>query len=409
MKGTFRSLAGRDFRLFFFGQVVSLMGTWTQEVALSWITYRVTGSAFLLALVAFSSQVPMFLAMPLGGKLADKFPKRSIMVCANLVDMSVASVLAYLSYKHAINIEVLVIGALALGLSGAMEMPSRQALIAEIVHDKRMMTNAIALNSLAFNSARLTGPALAGIVLALTNDSVCFGINALSYLFSIFTLLAIHPKKVVRKKIEGSMRGALDYIRNFLPARWLLLNVAVASFTTAPFMTFMPVFAKDVFHGGPDMLGTLMGTTGCGALCAAFYLANSKSVKNVGNRLIIAMFCTGFAGLLFSHNQLLTLALPIVFVSGAAFILSVTSCNMMLQSLVEEHLRGRVMAFYTMSAIGMMPLASLSFGFIVRHFGIRVVFMISGSIALIFGLVLRRQIPRINALAHPVLAEKGLI
>jgi MFS family permease len=144
-------------------------------------------------------------------------------------------------------------------------------------------------------------------------------------------------------------------------------------------------------------------------LCASFYLANSKSVKNVGNRLVIAIFCTGFAGLLFSHNHLLTLALPIVFVSGAAFILSVTSCNMMLQSLVEEHLRGRVMAFYTMSAIGMMPLASLSFGFIVRHFGIEVVFMISGTIALIFGLVLRRQIPRMDALAHPVLSEKGLI
>jgi MFS family permease len=272
-----------------------------------------------------------------------------------------------------------------------------------------MMTNAIALNSLAFNSARLTGPALAGIVLAATSDSVCFGLNALSYTFAIATLLCLRPKKVEQKNEPGSMREALAYIRHFVPARWLVFNVAISGFTTAPFMTFMPVFAKDVFHGGPDMLGTLMATAGCGALSAALYLASRKTVKDVGHRLVVATFATGFAGLLFSHNHLLTLALPLILVSGAAFIINVTSSNMMLQSLVDEHLRGKVMAFYTMSVIGAMPLASLTYGLIVRHFGIHVVFILSGCIAIAFGLVLKRQVPKMHELAHPVLSVKGFI
>jgi MFS family permease len=409
MKATFRALEGRDFRLFFFGQVISLMGTFIQEVALAWITYRVTGSAFYLALVAFSGQIPMLVAMPLGGMLADRFPKRFIMVCTHTVEMLLAFTMSYLTWKHAVDIKVLVLGSLTLGLSGAMEMPSRAALIAEIVHDRSVMTNAIALNSLSFNLARVTGPALAGIVLSLTTDSACFALNAISYLFAIAALLMLHPKKAVHKKVKGTLREAFAFVRDFVPARWLIFNVAIASFTTAPFMTFLPVFAKDVFHGGPDMLGTLMGTAGLGALSAALFLASRKNVKNVVPRLLIATFSTGFAGLLFSHNHLLTLALPLILVSGAAFIINVTSSNMMLQSLVDEHLRGRVMALYTMSVVGMTPLASLSYGFIVRHFGIQTVFMTSGAIAILFGLALRRQIPRMNALAHSALSEKGLI
>jgi MFS family permease len=407
LKTTFRALAGRDFRYYFFGQVISLIGTWVQQVTLSWIAYRVTGSAFMLGLVAFSGQIPMLVATPLGGVLADRYSKRNILIWTQVVEMVVATVLSVIAWQQTFDPWILVVSSVVLGLAGAIEMPSRQAFITEIIHDRNVLTNAIALNSLTFNAARLLGPAVAGFTLALFNEPACFAINAVSYIAAIYTLLVIRPDKPGKHRSAGSLMEALEYIRRFAPARWLVATVAITSICVSPFMTFMPVYAKDIFSGGPDLLGTFLGASGAGALAAALYLANRKSVDGLGNRIIWACFMGGIASAAFAYNRLLTMALPLLFVSGGAFIMIVTSCNILLQSLVPEHLRGRVMALYTMAFIGMLPLGSLAYGSLAHHMGsVKPVFVIAGVISAVYGYVLTKAMPDLRRSAQHVLNTK---
>lgn len=408
LKHMFRSLAGRDLRLFIGGQFVSFTGTWIQDVAMGWITYRVTGSPFMLAMVALASQLPLLLLTPLGGMLADRFSRRNILLVTHTLEMSLAAMLAWLAWKGQVDAPILIFSAAVLGTTTAFEMPSRQSMVAELVHDKRLLGNAIALNALAFNVARLLGPALAGITLALTSEPVCFALNVFSYMVGIATLLAIHPSRTQQRRSAGTWSEAIAYVRGFAPARWLIATVGVSSFCTAPFMIFMPVYAKDVFHGGPDMLGTLVGTVGCGALISAVYLASHKKIAELGTRILLGCFVTAMAGLLFGYNVLLTLALPLVLASGMAFILTVVASNMLLQSLVVEHLRGRVMSLYSISVMGLTPFASLIFGFIAKHWGTPLVFVVAGLVALAYALLLRRNFPEVMQHAHPVLHEKGL-
>lgn len=409
MKNTFRALAGRDFRYYFFGQIVSLIGTWVQQVALSWIAYRITGSALILGLVAFSGQIPMLVATPLGGYLADRYSKRNILLYTQAVEMLVAIALSVVAWQQGFNAWILIAASAVLGLSGAMEMPSRQAFITEIIHDRSLLPNAIALNSLTFNSARLVGPAIAGLTLALFNEPTCFAINAVSYIASIYTLLTIHAVKPVRVRVAGSFAEAFVYLRQFTPARWLITSVAVTSICVSPFMTFMPVYAKDIFQGGPDLLGTLLGASGSGALAASLYLANRKSLTGLGNRIALACLIGGIASAAFAYNTLLTLALPLLFVSGGTLIMIVTSCNILLQSLVPEHLRGRVMALYTMAFIGMLPLGSLIYGSIAHHIGsVKPVFVIAGLLLTGYGYLLMKAMPDLRKSAQKHLSKNNL-
>jgi len=406
LKNTFRALSGRDFRFYFFGQVVSLIGTWVQQVALSWIAYRITGSAFMLGLVAFAGQIPMLIGTPLGGVLADRFSKRNILLWTQVVEMAVASVLSVIAWQQGFNSTILIVASVVLGACGAIEMPSRQAFISEIIHDRSVMGNAIALNSMTFNGARLIGPAVAGFVLAVFNEPICFAINAVSYIAAIYTLLTIHPKTPSRQRAGGALKEALQYLVQFAPARWLVTTVAVCSICVAPFLTFMPVYAKDIFHGGPDLLGTLLGASGSGALAASLYLANRKSVSGLGDRIVLACMVGGVASAAFAYNPLMSVALPLLFLSGGAFILIVTSCNMLLQTMVPGHLRGRVMALYTISFIGMLPIGSLIYGGLADVLGgVQPVFVISGVVFVLFGYLLTRVIPTLRTEAHQVLGE----
>lgn len=404
MKNTFRALAGRDFRYYFFGQVVSLIGTWVQQVALSWIAYRVTGSAFMLGLVAFSGQIPMLVATPLGGMLADRFSKRNIIVWTQIVEMAVAILLAVVAWQQSFSPWILITASAVLGVAGALEMPCRQAFITEIIHDRGMLPNAIALNSLTFNAARLLGPAVAGFTLAISNEPACFAINAVSYLAAIYTLLTIHIDRPGRKRTPGSLMEAVDYLRAFAPARWLVATVAVTSICVSPFMTFMPVYAQDIFNGGPDLLGTLLGASGCGALLAALYLANKRSMVGLEKLIILGCLVAGITSAAFAYNRLLTIALPLLIISGGAFILIITSCNILLQSLVQEHLRGRVMALYTMAFIGMLPLGSLVYGSLAHHIGsVKPVFVIAGVISVGYGYLLMKVMPGLRHSARGIL------
>ena len=368
-----------------------------QQVALSWIAYRITGSAFMLGLVAFSGQVPMLVATPLGGILADRFSKRNILFWTEITELIVAITLSIIAWQQMFTPSILIVASLILGISGAIEMPSRQAFINEIIHDRSVLSNAIALNSLTFNVARLLGPAIAGFSLALFNESVCFAINSLSYFAAIYSLLLIHPKKVDASRKVNSMKDGLNYIRRSPMVRWLVLCVAMTSIGVSPFMTFMPIYAKDIFHGGPDLLGVLLGSSGTGALVASLYLANKKSTSDLTYVIPISCIVGGAAALIFSYNMLLSLALPLLFISGLTFITVVTSCNILLQEVVPQDLRGKVMALYTMSFIGMLPIGGLVYGSIAEHLGsVKPVFIISGLISSIFGVILLKIFPSLK-------------
>ena len=411
MNQTFRALAERDFRLYFFGQVVSLVGTWVQQVAMAWITYRVTGSAFMLGVIAFSGQIPSLLLSPLGGLLADRMDRRKLLAMIQVVAMAVAAWLGFVSYTESFSATVLVIAAVVLGVSSALEMPTRQAFILQTIHDRSHATNAIALNSIAFNGARLVGPAVAGAVLALIGETACFVVNAVSYLAAIYTLLAMRPRAVDHHRRGGSFREALQYLQSFEPARWLLITVAAASFCAAPMMTFMPVYAKDIFHGGPDTLGMLMGASGLGAVLAGLYLANRTTVVGLGARIGAGCLAIGVASVAFSYNPFFLVALPVLVVSGASTIIVITASNILLQHLVPEHLRGRVMALFTMSFLGMLPVSALLAGGLAHVAGVELVFVIAGFGTIIAGHAFRRQLPRLREMARPVLAEseKGVV
>ena len=409
MKNTFRSLAGRDFRLYFCGQCVSLVGTWVQQVAFAWIAYRITGSAFMLGLIAFAGQAPALVLSPFSTMLTDRYSRRSVLVVIQVIQMALAGLLAILAWQGDIFPWVLVVASLVLGVTGAFEMPVRQAFTPDIVHDRALMSNAIALNSVTFNAARLVGPAAAGVILAAFGEAACFAVNALSYVATIYTLLAIHPVRAEHAGPKKSILEGIAYVRHFAPARWLIITVVVASFCLAPYLTFMPVYAKDILKGGPDTLGMLMAASGFGALFAALYLANRKSVIGLGDRMVAGCFASAVAAGAFAYNHVLWAALPLLVISGCGTIIVVTSCNILLQTLVPDNLRGQVMALYSMSFIGVLPVASLVAGGIAHLIGVQPLFVLSGVLFAMLGFTLRRKLPWLRQVARPVLHEKGLL
>ena len=409
MKNTFRALAGRDFRLYFLGQCVSLIGTWVQQVAFGWIAYRVTGSALMLGLVAFSGQIPSLVLAPFSGALADRFGRRTVLVVVQVVQMALAALLAVLVMLGDVSVWVLVVASLVLGVTSAIEMPVRQAFTPDLVHDRALLHNAIALNSVTFNAARLLGPAVAGVVLAWFGEAACFAINAASYVATIYTLLSIRPTPPVARAVKKSLAEGVRYLRHFPPARWVIFTVIVASFCLAPYTTFMPVYAKDILKGGPDTLGLLMASSGLGALSAALYLANRKSVEGLGIRIVAGCCATAVASIAFAYNHLLWLAIPLLVVAGSGTIIVITSCNILLQSMVPDDLRSNVMGLYTMSFLGVLPLASLAAGAIAHASSVPVVFVLAGLLLAAMGATLFRKLPALRAAAHPIFREKGLL
>lgn len=404
-----RSLAGRDFRLYFGGQFISFIGTWVQQVALSWIAYRVTGSAAVLGLVAFATQAPTLLLGPAGGILADRMSRRRIIVCTQMVEMGVALALAWLAAHGLLGSETLVAAALVLGMAIAFEMPARQALIADLVSEHGHLSNAIALNSVSFNVARLVGPALGAFMLAGLGDLACFLANAASYLVEICTLLMLRPYRSRKIRERGTLAQGLDYLRGSRAPRWLLLTVAFSSVALAPFVTLLPVFAKEVFGRGVDSLGMLMAAFGVGSLAAALSLANRAHVTGFSLKVVAGCLCAGAAAALLSCNQHFLVALALMVVSGWSTVMIVTSSHILLQAVIPDHMRGQLMAFFGMAYGGALSLASLGAGALASMVGARPVFLGSAILYVVVGLALNRVQPRLRQDARPILVEKGLV
>jgi MFS family permease len=369
---TLRALRHRNFKLFFAGQLISLIGTWMQNVAQSWLVYRLTGSSFLLGSIGFVSQFPIFLLAFVGGTVADRYNRHKLVVGAQAACMALAFMLSGLTLTGAVRIwHIFVLSAL-LGAVNAFEMPARQAFVVELVTKEDLM-NAIALNSSVFNGARILGPAVAGVLIAGIGEGWCFFANGVSYIAVIVGLLLMRlqaPKaRAARKSAVGDVLEGFQYVRRTRPARALFLLLGLASIFGMPYSVLMPIFADRILHGGPRGLGILMGSTGLGAFIGSIFLAARRDTEGLGK--LIAYACIGFAGglMMFSMSRYFWLSAVFLIVVGFSLMVQMAATNTLVQTMVPDRLRGRVMATHVWMFLGMTPFGSFVAGSIATHVG----------------------------------------
>jgi len=411
LAATLRALKHRNFQLFFSGQLISLIGTWMQNVAQAWLVYRLTGSSLLLGSVGFASQFPVFLAAPWGGIVADRHNRHRVVIATQTASMLLAFVLAGLTLTRLITIPQIFALAALLGVVNAFDIPGRQAFIVEMVGKEDLM-NAIALNSSMFNGARVIGPAIAGILVARIGEGWCFFANGVSYIAVIAGLLLMRvPARAHR--VEGSpiahiMEG-FRWVRETVPIRALLLLLGLVSLVAMPYTVLMPIFADHILHGGARGLGILMGATGVGALLGALTLAAKTGVRGLGRW--VAFSCAGFAVSLIafalSRNFLLsTLLLAPV---GFCMMLQMSSSNTLIQAMVPDHLRGRVMSVYSMMFMGMAPFGAFFGGAAADRLGAPLAVII-GAVACLGGAVIfGLHLPAIRTEARRLIVAQQIV
>jgi MFS family permease len=408
-----RALKHRNYRLFFIGQGTSLIGTWMQQTAIGWLVYRLTGSGFYLGLVAFCSQIPVFFGAPLGGALADRWPRRRIVIATQVLAMIQAFLLAAMVAFESITLMRIILLSIFIGVINAFDMPSRQAFVYEMVDDEGDLPNAIALNSLIFNMARLIGPPIAGFVIGLAGEAACFFLNGASFLAVIYALAAMRLTRSGGPKHSGpvfaGIKDGLSYSFGFVPIRSVLIYIAMISLIAMPYMVLMPVFAKSILHGGPRTLGFLSGSVGIGAFVGAIFLARRKTVRGLEKVVLFAagIFAAGIIGFSFSQN--LWLSLLLVALPGFGIMVQAAAINTILQTIVDDDKRGRVLSLHVMAFIGTAPLGSLLAGFAAAKLGAPHTLLISGLLSIAVMLFLLKQLPRIRRLVHPIYVRKGII
>jgi Arabinose efflux permease len=402
----FRAMHSKNFKLFFFGQIVSLLGTWIQNIALGWLVYRLTNSVFLLGVVGFAGQIPSLLITPLAGVFADRINRRNVMLATQMAFMVLAFLLAALVLLNVVQVWQIILLATLNGVVLAIDTPFRHAFLLVMVGDKSLLQNAIALNSTLINSARFIGPTVGGILIALMGEGWCFFINGISFLAVIGALLAMVVVDVQpegeKKSIIADLREGLRYSFNFVPIRYLLVLVATTSFFGLPFQVFMPVYAKDILGGGAELLGFLTGAMGAGALVGAFYLASRKNICGIPNLILLtaAIFSVGLIGFAFSTITFLSLIL--IFFIGFGMIVEFASTNTLLQTIVDEDKRGRVVSLYSMSFMGITPLGSLLLGSLSHEWGVDVVLFVSGIFCLLAVGLYARRVPVISRVVRSI-------
>jgi len=413
VKQTLRALRYRNYRLFFTGQSLSLIGTWMQQVALGWLVYRLTDSAFLLGLVGFSSQIPTFILASVAGVLADRYNKHKIIIATQTLAMIQAFILAFLTLSSSIQIWQILLLSLFSGLINAFDMPTRQSFVIDMVEDRNDLPNAIALNSSMFNAARLIGPTVAGILITAIGEGFCFLVNALSYLTVIVALLMmkIEPLVIVQKKekvLEGLKEG-IKYAYNFKPIRALLLLIGLVSLTGMPYTVLMPVFARDILHGDAHTLGFLFGAVGSGALVGAIYLASRKSVLGLGRWIAIATSVFSLGLLFFSFSREIYLSIGLMLFTGFGMMMQMASTNTLLQTLVDDDKRGRIMSLYVMAFMGTAPFGSFMAGTLASTIGAPLTVMSSGIICLTGAFIFYRNLPSLRKHIRPIYIQKGIL
>ncbi len=413
LKGTFRALSHRNYRLFFGGQGISLIGTWMQQIAMSWLVYHLSHSPFMLGLVGFMGSISTFLLAPLAGVLADRWPLRRALVITQILAMVQALLLAFLTLEGLIDVIQIMILSAALGLVNAFDMPIRQSFVLEMVEKREDLGNAIALNSSLVNSARLFGPAIAGLLIGVVGEGMCFLINGLSYLAVIASLLAMKIAPLQRKnqttQVWQGLKDGFSYAFGFIPIRSLLLLLALVSLMGMPYSILMPVFAKDILHGGSHTLGFLVGCSGLGALAGAIYLASRKSVLGLGRIIVMASSIFGIGLIAFSLSRLIWLSLGLMVLTGFGMMVQMASSNTVIQTIVEDDKRGRVMSFYTMAIRGMTPFGSLLAGSMASSLGAPATLIFGGTACIAGALLFAKKLDSIRKIVRPIYIKKEII
>ena len=396
----FRALESRNFRMFFFANLFSLLGTWMQNLAIGWLVYRLTDSAAFLGLTGFMGQIPALLLTPVAGVYADRMNRRKVLVITQTIPMVLAFLLAILLYTDKISVGMVLGIVLINGFALAFDTPFRHAFLLEMVGDKKLIPNAVALNSTLVNTARFIGPTLGGLLVALYGEGFCFLVNGISFLGVITALMMMKvPPFVAQHKqrtIMQDLREGFDYTWKFVPARYMILLVITTSLFGLPFQGFLPVFARDILHGGSQLLGFLTGAVGAGALTGAFYLASRQSMRPLPR--IIGISALSFAiGLgIFSQSEITWFSLTILYFSGFGMITQFVATNTILQTLVEDDKKGRVLSFYSMSFMGFTPLGSLLLGAVAEYAGVQTTFLLAALILLVAALLYRKQLQGIE-------------
>jgi MFS family permease len=409
----FRTLRYRNYRLFFAGQCISLIGTWMQQIAVSWLVYRLTDSVFLLGIVGFAGQFPTFLFSPLAGVFSDRWNRHRTLVLTQALSMLQALTLAMLVLTGTIAVWHIVSLSLFLGCVNAIDIPTRQSFVIDMIEDKKDLGNAIALNSAIFNGARFLGPSVAGLLIALVGEGICFLLNGMSYMAVIAALLSMNLSRLTPEKKNTSifeeLKEGFYYVYGFKPIRFILLLLALTSFMGVPYAVLMPAFARDILHGGSHTLGFLMSATGAGALMGAIYLASRKSVLGLGRIIPLSagIFGAGLIGL--SLYPIFWFSLLLMFVIGFGVMIQVASSNTLLQTIVDDDKRGRVMSFFAVSLMGMAPLGSLMAGTLAGLIGITDTIMIGGICCVIGAILFSRKLSLLRSIIRPIYMEKGIV
>jgi MFS family permease len=406
-----RALRHRNYQLFIGGQLISLVGTWMQSVAEAWLVYRLTGSAALLGVSSFASQIPVLLLAPIGGTVADRADRHRIIITTQTLSMIMPLVLAALTLTHQVKVWHVFALTTCLGVVNAFDIPARQAFLVEMVGREDLL-NAIALNSSMVNGARVVGPAVAGLLIAAVGEGWCFLLNGLSYLAVIAGLLMMKLPHRHRQPTEtGALRDAIagfHFVTRTAPVRALLLLVGVVSFAGMPYAVLMPVFAATILHGGARGLGLLMGASGLGALGGALTLASRSGVRGLGRWVATSASGFGIALILFSVSRTFWLSVVLLVPVGASMMGQMASSNTLIQAMVPDALRGRVMAVYSMMFMGMAPFGALFAGSLAEHLGAPRTVALGGLVCVAASLIFTLRLPSLRGEARQLIVAQGL-
>jgi MFS family permease len=412
LRAMVRAFRHRNFRLYFGGQSISLIGTWVQQIALSWTTYELTHSSFLLGLVSFAGQLPLFIETPFAGVLVDRLNRHRTLIVTQILLMLQAFALALVVLTGTLRVWNLIALNLLAGMILAVDLTARQAFIVDMVGAGHDLPNAVALNAFVINGGRMLGPAIAGLLLTIVSPAVCFYANAISYIPVIGALIAMRVNKerpiAVSSPLEDLKEG-VNYAMRFPPIRAVLALVALVSLVGLPYAVLMPIFAAEVLHGDAHTLGWLMTAPGVGALAGTVYLASRKTIYGAGVRIAAGatIFGGGLIGVGLARN--FVLALVALAFAGIGMIVQLATSNTVLQTIVDEDKRGRVMSLYTMAVMGMAPFGSLLGGAIAHRFGVQMTMFCGGILCLAGGLVFATRIPVLRPMVLPIYRRKGII
>jgi len=408
-----RAFSSRNYRLYFTGQGLSMIGTWMTLIATNWLVFQLTHSALLLGVVGFAGQIPTFFLAPFAGVVVDRWPRHRILIVTQILAMLQSLALAFLALTGMINIWYIIFLSIFQGLINALSMPALQAFVKEIVEKQEDLGNAIALNASLISSARLIGPAIGGLLIAAFGAGVCFLIDGISYIAVLVALLSMKfvPSKLAVQTLPPWQRliTGFNYAFGFPPIRSVLLMMALLGFLGLPYVVLSPIFATDILHGGAETLGFLMAASALGALIASVYLSYRSSVVGLENIIALAPRFWGIGFIVFSLSHILGFSLIVMVAIGFGVVLQIAACNTFIQTIVEDDKRGRVMSFYSMAFMGMVPFGSLLSGWLASQIGAPYTLMINGTFGILGSLLFAKHLPVLTSLVRPIYKEIGLL